>query len=105
MAALVRFTCVAALLAAAAPGFAQTRVLTAADYARAEKFLAYNTTPLVFRTGVRPNWLPGERFWYRVTTPEGSEFHPRRSRQGNSRPRIRSRAGRGGALHRGRVDL
>jgi len=38
------------------------RVLTAQDYARAEKFMGYNTNPLVFRSGVRPNWLPGERF-------------------------------------------
>jgi dienelactone hydrolase len=50
------------------------RTLTAADYARAEKLLAYNTAPLVFRSGVRPSWLPGDRFWYRVTTPDGSEF-------------------------------
>ncbi len=50
------------------------RALTAEDYARAEKFMGYNTNPLVFHSGVRPNWLPGERFWYRTTTPEGSEF-------------------------------
>jgi dipeptidyl aminopeptidase/acylaminoacyl peptidase len=50
------------------------RALTAQDYARAEKFMGYNTNPLVFRSGVRPNWLPDESFWYRVTTPEGSEF-------------------------------
>src|SRR5437763_16508387 len=47
---------------------------TAADYQRAEKFMTYNTTPLVLRSGVRPNCLPDERFWYRVTTAEGAEF-------------------------------
>src|SRR5882757_2882234 len=47
---------------------------TAADYQRAEKFMTYNTTPLVLRSGVRPNWLPDDRFWYRVTTAEGAEF-------------------------------
>ena len=47
---------------------------TAADYQRAEKFMGYNTTPLVYRSGVRPNWLPDERFWYRITTAEGAEF-------------------------------
>ena len=36
--------------------------------------MGYNTTPLVLRSGVRPNWLPDERFWYRVTTAAGSEF-------------------------------
>jgi dipeptidyl aminopeptidase/acylaminoacyl peptidase len=64
----------AVLLVLCAPTFAQTRALTAADYARAEKFMAYNTNPLVFRAEARPNWLPDERFWYRVTTPTGAEF-------------------------------
>jgi len=41
------------------------RALTAADYARAEKFLGANVASLVLRSGVRPNWLPDERFWYR----------------------------------------
>ena len=36
--------------------------------------MGYNTEPLVDRGSVRPNWLPGERFWYRVLTPRGSEF-------------------------------
>jgi dipeptidyl-peptidase 4 len=48
--------------------------LSAADYARAEKLLGYNTNPLVFRAGVRATWLPDERFWYRMTTVDGSEF-------------------------------
>jgi dipeptidyl aminopeptidase/acylaminoacyl peptidase len=50
--------------------------LTAADYARAEKFMPYSTTPLVLRTGVRASWLPddgSDRFWYRVTTEKGVE--------------------------------
>jgi dipeptidyl aminopeptidase/acylaminoacyl peptidase len=64
------------LLVFCAPCFAQqpTRVLTAADYAHAEKFMTYNTTPLVLGAGIRPNWLPGDRFWYRVTRESGSEF-------------------------------
>src|ERR1044071_3573057 len=61
-------------LALAAPLVAQPREIPSAEYARAEKFMGHNTTPLVYRTGVRPNWLPGDRFWYRVTTPAGSEF-------------------------------
>jgi dipeptidyl-peptidase 4 len=64
----------ALLVALAAPLFAQPRALTADDYARAEKFMGYNTTPLIYRNAVRPNWLADERFWYRVTTPAGSEF-------------------------------
>ena len=51
------------------------RALTAADYARAERFLRDNVTPLVLKAGVRPNWLPGDRFWYRnAVEKEGSEF-------------------------------
>jgi dipeptidyl aminopeptidase/acylaminoacyl peptidase len=49
--------------------------LTAADYAQAEKFMSYNVTSLVFRSGLRPTWLPGDRFWYRnALENEGSEF-------------------------------
>src|SRR2546426_9488566 len=54
-------------------GAAPPSALTAADYARAERFLTYNTTPLVLHSGVRPTWLPDDRFWYRVTTERGSE--------------------------------
>ena len=65
--------CLAASLLAIVSVSAQQK-FTAADYARAEKLMGYNTTPLVLHSGVRPNWLPDERFWYRVTTAEGSEF-------------------------------
>jgi dipeptidyl aminopeptidase/acylaminoacyl peptidase len=50
------------------------RTVTASDYARAEKFLSANTTPLVLRGAVRPTWLPEDRFWYRNTVENGSEF-------------------------------
>jgi len=63
-----------ATLTFGAPCLAQTRALTAGDYARAEKFMGYNTNPLVFRAGIRPRWLADDRFWYRVTTQNGNEF-------------------------------
>lgn len=53
---------------------ANPQVLTAADYARAEQMLSYNTSPLVDRMGVRPTWLADGKFWYRVLTPSGSEY-------------------------------
>ncbi len=56
----------------AAPLFAQSPAITAADYARAERFLAFNTANLVARTGVQPTWLPDGRFTYRVRLPDGS---------------------------------
>ncbi len=52
---------------------AQPRVLTAADYARAEKFLGFNTQPLVSNTGVQPSWLPDGRFTYRVRQADGTQ--------------------------------
>jgi len=60
-------------LLAVCPALGQVK-FTTADYAQAEKFMGYNTTPLVLGAGVRPTWLADERFWYRVTTTAGSEF-------------------------------
>ncbi len=48
--------------------------LTAADYARAEKFLAATMNPLVVGGTVNPAWLADDRFTYRNTTADGSEF-------------------------------
>ena len=61
-------------LTSAVPGQPRQQ-LTSADYARAEKFMVYNTEPLVLRSNVRANWIAStDRFWYRVTvsTPQGS---------------------------------
>ncbi|MVN21434.1 S9 family peptidase [Mucilaginibacter arboris] len=52
----------------------QPNVLTAKDYEHAESFLAYNTEQYIDYGNVRPNWLQADRFWYRVLTPQGSEF-------------------------------
>jgi dipeptidyl-peptidase-4 len=59
-----------------APAAGARPVITADDYARAEKFLAANTSPLVLRGPVRAAWLPGDgsRFWYRNVTEGGAEF-------------------------------
>ena len=67
-----------AAVCAMVPALAQQRAdapraLTAADYARAERFMTYNTTPLLLRSGVRPTFLEDGRFWYRITTDKGSE--------------------------------
>ena len=74
------FPTAAAILAAAsiapAPLAAQQPAVTvtAEDYARAESFLAASTNGLVYGASVQPNWLPGDRFWYRSTLPGGAEF-------------------------------
>jgi dipeptidyl aminopeptidase/acylaminoacyl peptidase len=48
--------------------------VTADEYARAQGFLGTAMNPLVYGTGVRPNWLEGGRFWYRNRFPAGNEF-------------------------------
>src|SRR5688500_12237947 len=66
---------VALVGAASTSGLAQSRaIVTVADYERAERFLNYNTNPLVSDGPVRANWLPDDRFWYRNQTAAGFEF-------------------------------
>lgn len=44
-------------------------------YTRAERFLPWNTSPLVAGDSVRVQWLlDGNRFWYRNKTAAGAEF-------------------------------
>jgi dipeptidyl-peptidase 4 len=71
--AFAGFGLAASLTAAAQQPSGTPQALTAADYARAEKFLSYNATPLVLHSGVHATWLPDDRFWYRTTTEKGSE--------------------------------
>ena len=48
--------------------------LTDNDYAHAETLLSYGTEPFIDHALGRPNWMSGDRFWYRVLTAQGSEF-------------------------------
>ena len=48
--------------------------LTTKDYENAERFMSYNTQSFIDHGSVFPNWLPGDKFWYRRLTAEGSEF-------------------------------
>jgi dipeptidyl aminopeptidase/acylaminoacyl peptidase len=52
----------------------QNPAVTAADYARAEKFLAQNVTNLVVGGSVAANWLADDRLWYRNLLADGAEF-------------------------------
>lgn len=72
---LVAFT----MLVVAAPGMAVAQrsapaSLSAADYERAEKFLAAAVNPLVLGGTVNATWLADDRFTYRSTAVEGGEF-------------------------------
>jgi len=76
-----RFLAVALLVCAAfaarglsADQAAAPRPVTAADYARAEKFLAPALSSLVVGGAEAVTWLPDERFTYRRTTADGTEF-------------------------------
>ena len=83
------------------PGSAQSRAaVTVADYERAEKFLNYNTNPLVTNGAVRANWMPGDRFWYRNQTATGSEFILVDAAKAHQGAGLRSRRGRDGADRR-----
>lgn len=60
---------------AAAQTTAAAPVVTAADYARAERFLAASTNPLIVGGTVNATWLPDDRFTYRSNKGDGqSEF-------------------------------
>ncbi|MFW6160867.1 MAG: DPP IV N-terminal domain-containing protein, partial [Acidobacteriota bacterium] len=52
----------------------ERKILTAEDYARAEKFLSQYTEPLVFGGSVQPNWIDENCFWHRNNILEGYEF-------------------------------
>ncbi len=109
--ASLRLAALTAFVLATVPIVAQQRAaesprsLTAADYARAEQFMTYNVTPLVLRSGVRPTWLPDDRFWYRVPTETGAEFLLVDRDQGHARAGVRSRQARRRALRRGRHEV
>jgi dipeptidyl-peptidase-4 len=55
-------------------GLAQGKQLTTEDYARAEKFMAYNVNPLVYHGVARAVWMDDSRFWYRDNGPDGATY-------------------------------
>src|SRR5580704_8887732 len=55
-------------------GLAQGKQLTTADYAQAEKFMAYNVNPLVYHGVARVSWMDDGRFWYRDSGPDGVTY-------------------------------
>jgi dipeptidyl aminopeptidase/acylaminoacyl peptidase len=48
--------------------------LSVSDYDRAASMMSWNTAPLIDHGSVVPNWLPGDRFWFRDLNAHGSEF-------------------------------
>ncbi|MBO0951303.1 S9 family peptidase [Fibrella forsythiae] len=48
--------------------------LTANEYEKAQRFMGSNAEQLIDHGSLRPNWLSGDRFWYRDLNAGGSEF-------------------------------
>ncbi len=64
-----------------------TRVLTEADYARAERFLPQNLAGRIKNIKVTPNWIGNDdQFWYRRDTAEGTEFVVVEAKSGKKKP-------------------
>ncbi len=63
-----------ALAATPAIASASGRTLADADYARAERFLGSNASPLVDHAVTRVTWLGDDRFWYRDHDASGDHF-------------------------------
>ena len=71
---LIAFVAAPRVTFAQAAATAASHAVTAADYARAEKFLAAAVNPLVIGGSVTASWLPDDRFTYRRSTADGTEF-------------------------------
>ena len=74
-----KLTAITSLLLAAAANSAigvaqQPHQFTDADYAAAEKFMAYNVNPLAFKGQVNAQWLDDDRFWYREVDSTGTTY-------------------------------
>src|ERR1700722_2713226 len=52
----------------------QPRHYTDQDYAKAEKFMAYNVNPLAYKGQVNAQWLDDDRFWYREVDESGTSY-------------------------------
>src|SRR5262245_26625515 len=48
--------------------------VTAADYARAERFMPWNSRRLVKNQSIDARWFTAERFWYRREIAGGQDF-------------------------------
>ncbi len=68
------FLAFVALAATPAIASASGRTLADADYARAERFLGSNASPLVDHAVTRVTWLGDDRFWYRDHDAAGDHF-------------------------------
>lgn len=52
----------------------EPELVSAADYARAENALSAATSPLIINASIRPRWINEHQFWYKKSTPDGSQY-------------------------------
>ena len=64
----------AALIVLSTGVAAEGRTLTGDDYARAERYVGYNVTPLVDHAVQTVTWLDDTHFWYRDHDATGDRF-------------------------------
>ena len=76
----------AGLLVCATGAMAQGRTLTAQDYARAERFMPYETMPLVDHDVQRVSWLDDTHFWYRDHDASGDHVMEMDTATGKAAP-------------------
>ena len=70
---ITTFFCILLIFTATAqPG--DKKLYTASDYEKATKFLGFNTSKLIDRNNVSPNWMDDGRLWYAVSTATGKEY-------------------------------
>ncbi len=67
-------------------GVAQGRTLGASDYAQAERFMSYNTAPLVDHAVTEVNWLDDGHFWYVDHDANGDHFMRMDAAKGRTAP-------------------
>jgi dipeptidyl aminopeptidase/acylaminoacyl peptidase len=77
---------------------AQGRTLGASDYAQAERFMSYNTAPLVDHAVTDVNWLDDNHFWYVDHDANGDHFMRMDAANGKTAP-LFDRAKLAAALH------
>jgi len=76
----------AGLLLCATGAMAQGRILTAQDYARAERFMPYETMPLVDHDVQHVKWLDDTHFWYRDHDASGDHIMEMDTATGKAMP-------------------
>ena len=65
----------AAMDPAATPAHEEMVTISEEDYRRAGSLMSWNLRDKVLRSNISPNWIDGDRFWYRTRTEDGSRFY------------------------------